>query len=104
LISIKTSIILLSFQASWRGYILRKKLLAALEYAQCDFDDDENDDDAMDFGDEFDLDKFVDIDEVMIDLYGGLTPMDNQSIIPITSKGHIQHLLNNGAILLIPTL
>lgn len=51
------------FQASWRGYILRKKLLAALEYAQCDFGDEEEDDD-MDLNDEFDFEKFVDVNQV----------------------------------------
>ena len=52
-------------QASWKGFILRKKLLAALEFAQCSFSDEEDEfADGMNFGDEFDLDKFVDIDQV----------------------------------------
>ncbi|KAL4225103.1 Leucine-rich repeat and IQ domain-containing protein 1 [Mactra antiquata] len=55
-------------QANWRGYILRKKLLAALEYAQCDFGDDNDvDDDMMDFGDEFDFEKFVDVNQDLLD-------------------------------------
>ncbi|XP_052797623.1 leucine-rich repeat and IQ domain-containing protein 1-like [Mya arenaria] len=57
----------ITIQARWRGYILRKKLMAALEFAQCDFGDSE-DEDAMDLGDEFDLDKFVDIDEDLLDM------------------------------------
>ena len=47
-------------QAAWRGYWLRSKLLAALEYARL-----EEEDDGMDLnGDEFDLDKFMDFNEV----------------------------------------
>ncbi|XP_052230384.1 leucine-rich repeat and IQ domain-containing protein 1-like [Dreissena polymorpha] len=53
-------------QAYWRGFILRKKLMAALEFAQCSFE--EEDADVMNLGDEFDLDKFMDIDQDLVDM------------------------------------
>jgi len=55
--------VVMCLQAHWRGYILRKKLLAALEFANVSFGDSE-DEDQMNLGADFDLDKFVNMDEV----------------------------------------